>query len=83
MIQDTLTKRIECVVCGDDILCSQLMSRLELKKQDLMPDIVQIGNEIRSGLLFPDGELADYEGMVKLVNAGIDGAREVNDPFRN
>ncbi|MCI9143089.1 MAG: hypothetical protein HFH87_10795 [Lachnospiraceae bacterium] len=53
---------------------------LELKKQDVMPEMVQIGNEIRSGLLFPEGELPDYEGMVKLVNAGIDGARAVNDP---
>lgn len=47
-----------------------------LKEKGLLPDMVQIGNEIRSGLLFPDGELPDYDGMVKLVNAGIRGARE-------
>jgi len=47
-----------------------------LKEEGLLPDIVQIGNEIRSGLLFPEGELPDYRGMVKLVNAGIRGARE-------
>jgi arabinogalactan endo-1,4-beta-galactosidase len=47
---------------------------------DALPEIVQIGNEIRSGLLFPDGELPDYGGMVKLVNAGIRGARAVADP---
>lgn len=46
-----------------------------LKAEGLMPDMVQIGNEIRSGLLFPDGELPDYDGMVRLVNAGIRGAR--------
>ncbi|MDE7046077.1 MAG: arabinogalactan endo-1,4-beta-galactosidase, partial [Acetatifactor sp.] len=50
-----------------------------LKEEGLLPDIVQIGNEIRSGLLFPEGELPDYAGMVKLVNAGIRGAREVAD----
>ena len=46
-----------------------------LKEEDVLPDIVQIGNEIRSGLLFPDGELPDYTKMVQLVNAGIRGAR--------
>ncbi|MDL2301001.1 glycosyl hydrolase 53 family protein [Lachnospiraceae bacterium OttesenSCG-928-D06] len=50
---------------------------LSLKKGDAMPDMVQIGNEIRSGLLFPDGELPDYSSMVRLVNAGIRGARAV------
>ena len=50
-----------------------------LKEEGLLPDMVQIGNEIRSGLLFPEGELPDYAGMVKLVNAGIRGARAVAD----
>lgn len=55
---------------------------LRLQEEDLLPDMVQIGNEIRSGLLFPEGELPDYAGMVKLVNAGIRGAREVADADR-
>ena len=53
---------------------------LELKKQGVMPDVVQIGNEIRCGLMFPDGELPNYSQMVKLVNAGIDGAKAAGDP---
>ena len=53
---------------------------LTLQERGLLPDIVQIGNEIRSGLLFPEGELPDYAGMVQLVNAGIQGARSVADP---
>ena len=53
---------------------------LALQERGLLPDIVQIGNEIRSGLLFPDGELPDYAGMVRLVNAGIRGARSVAGP---
>lgn len=52
---------------------------LTLKEEGVLPNIVQIGNEIRSGLLFPDGELPDYKGMVELVNAGIQGARSVAD----
>lgn len=53
-----------------------------LERQGTLPDMVQIGNEIRSGLLFPEGELPDYEGMVRLINAGIRGAREVAGPER-
>lgn len=52
---------------------------MRLKSEGVLPDIVQIGNEIRSGLLFPEGELPDYEHMVALVNAGIRGARAVAD----
>lgn len=50
---------------------------LTLKEEGVLPEIVQIGNEIRSGLLFPEGELPNYKGMVELVNAGIQGARAV------
>lgn len=52
---------------------------LTLKGEGVLPEIVQIGNEIRSGLLFPEGELPNYKGMVELVNAGIQGARAVAD----
>ncbi len=50
--------------------------------QGTLPDMVQIGNEIRSGLLFPEGELPDYQGMTALVNAGIQGARDAAGPDR-
>lgn len=52
---------------------------LALKAEGVLPDMVQIGNEIRSGMLFPDGELPDYAHMVRLINAGIRGARSVAD----
>ena len=48
-----------------------------LKRENALPDMVQIGNEIRSGFLFPDGEVPHYSQMVELINAGIDGAREI------
>ncbi len=52
---------------------------LALQEKGVLPDIVQIGNEIRSGLLFPEGELPDYAGMTGLVNEGIRAARSVAD----
>ncbi len=55
---------------------------LQLEKEDVLPDIVQIGNEIRSGMLFPDGAVPDYQTMAGLINAGIRGARSVADKER-
>lgn len=50
-----------------------------MRAEGVLPEYVQIGNEIRSGLIFPDGEVPDYAGMVRLINAGIRGARAVAD----
>ena len=55
---------------------------LQLEKEGAFPDIVQIGNEIRSGLLFPDGAVPNYQSMAALINAGIRGARSVADKDR-
>ncbi len=55
---------------------------LAFEAQGTLPNMVQIGNEIRSGLIFPEGELPDYAGMVRLINAGIRGARSVADKDR-
>lgn len=50
----------------------------ELGRQDCLPDMVQVGNEIRSGMLFPDGAIPEYEKLAGLVNAGIRAVREVS-----
>lgn len=55
---------------------------LTLEKEEVLPQIVQIGNEIRSGLLFPDGAVPDYKGMTALINVGIRGARSIADKNR-
>ena len=51
---------------------------IELSKADALPDMVQIGNEIRSGMLFPDGAVPDYHALAKLVNAGIRAVRDLS-----
>lgn len=51
---------------------------LRLSQEGALPDMVQVGNEIRSGMLFPDGEVPNYETLAALVNAGIDAVRDVN-----
>lgn len=49
-----------------------------LTAEGCQPDMVQVGNEIRSGMLFPDGEVPHFEQLAKLVNAGIQAVRDVN-----
>lgn len=51
---------------------------IRMKQEDVFPDIVQIGNEIRSGMLFPDGEVPHFDRLTELVNAGIRAVRDVD-----
>jgi arabinogalactan endo-1,4-beta-galactosidase len=43
----------------------------------LQPDYIQIGNEINSGLLWPEGNSRDTAGMLGLIRAGIKAVRQV------
>ncbi len=47
-----------------------------LKNHKLEPAMVQVGNEITNGLLWPDGHIDNVETMVALLKAGIKGVRE-------
>ena len=47
-----------------------------LKNRQLMPKMVQVGNEITKGLLWPDGYVDNLPGMAALLKAGIRGVRE-------
>ncbi|ADU31212.1 glycosyl hydrolase 53 family protein [Evansella cellulosilytica] len=42
------------------------------------PDMVQVGNEIRPGMLFDDGRIVDndFSNLAELVNSGIDAVRD-------
>jgi len=42
----------------------------------VLPDLVQVGNEITHGLLWPDGKLPEHwENFADLLKAGIDGVQ--------
>ncbi|WP_044915769.1 glycoside hydrolase family 53 protein [Butyrivibrio sp. WCE2006] len=49
----------------------------EFKKNDLIPEMIQIGNEITKGLLWPDGHIDRVSNMARLLKAGIKAARHV------
>lgn len=47
-----------------------------LKNHKLLPEMVQVGNEITNGFLWPDGHVDHVETMVTLLKAGIKAVRE-------
>lgn len=53
-----------------------------LQKEGILPDMVQVGNEIRSGMLFPDGAVPAYGHLSALVNAGIRAVREISKDIK-
>ncbi|MBY0481838.1 MAG: arabinogalactan endo-1,4-beta-galactosidase [Chitinophagaceae bacterium] len=49
-----------------------------LKKQNTFPDMIQVGNEINHGMLWPDGNAKNMDQLAKLLKAGIKGVRAVD-----
>ena len=49
-----------------------------LRDQGTMPDMVQIGNEINHGMVWPDGHIGNMDGLAGLLSAGVEGVNAVN-----
>jgi len=48
----------------------------------VLPDMVQIGNEVINGMLWPDGKLPEnWDNFADLINAGINGVFEGCNPL--
>lgn len=47
-------------------------------ENDARPTMVQVGNELSNGLLWPEGKVPNYDNIAKFVNAGIRGVRAVD-----
>ena len=48
------------------------------KAEEILPQMVAVGNEITNGLLWPYGKMPNYGNIAKLVNAGIHAVREID-----
>lgn len=48
-----------------------------LKAKDVKPEWVQIGNEITSGMLWPDGSIDNFEQLSKLLNSGYEAVKVI------
>jgi len=51
---------------------------IALKQVDVFPTMIQIGNELSNGLLFPYGKYPEYENIARFVSAGIKAVRDVD-----
>ena len=48
-----------------------------LKDQGTPPDMVQIGNEINHGMIWPEGGINNLDSLAQLIYAGINGVKAV------
>ena len=49
-----------------------------LKNAGAAPDMVQIGNEINHGMIWPEGHINNLDSLAQLVYAGIQGVKAVD-----
>ena len=54
------------------------MVLLKLKEQETLPDMVQIGNEINHGIVWPEGHISNPDNLAALLKAGTDAVKEVD-----
>lgn len=47
----------------------------KLAKEGIRPELVQVGNEITNGLLWPTGKKPEFENIAKYVSAGVRAVR--------
>jgi len=50
----------------------------QLKAQGTTPDMVQVGNEINHGMIWPDGEINNLDSLSQLIYEGVKGVRAVS-----
>ena len=51
-----------------------MLSMIAFRDSGAFPDMVQVGNEISNGMMWPDGKLPDnWDNFAELVQAGING----------
>jgi arabinogalactan endo-1,4-beta-galactosidase len=55
---------------------------LALKEQGTLPDMVQVGNEINHGMLWPDGGTKHLDTLASFFKAGIKGVRDVDKSIK-
>jgi|GEM_PF-64042 len=49
-----------------------------LKDQGTIPNMVQIGNEINHGMIWPEGHIGNLDSLAQLIQAGIEGVKSVD-----
>jgi beta-galactosidase len=50
----------------------------QMKNAGVTPDMVQIGNEINHGMIWPEGHINNLDSLAQLIYAGIQGVKAVD-----
>lgn len=50
----------------------------KLRREEAYPTLVQIGNEVTNGLLWPYGKVPNYDTIAKFISAGIRAVRSLD-----
>lgn len=50
----------------------------QLKDQGTTPDMVQVGNEINHGIVWPEGNVSNFDGLAQLINAGTAAVKSID-----
>lgn len=51
---------------------------LTMRKEHVFPTMIQVGNELSNGLLWPYGKVPDYDNIARFINAGIRAVKSVD-----
>jgi arabinogalactan endo-1,4-beta-galactosidase len=66
----------------DSLTAFTRQTLLALKAQGTLPDMVQVGNEINHGMLWPDGKSKNLDTLAAFFKAGIAGVRSVDKDIK-
>ncbi len=64
---DEITKAVENYT-------AQVLNKLV--KEGMRPDMVQVGNEVTNGLLWPYGKVPNWDNIARFIGAGVKAVRE-------
>ncbi len=65
-------------VLSDSLYAYTKMVMASLKSQGTTPDMVQIGNEINHGMVWPEGHIGNLDSLAILIQSGIKAVADVD-----
>ena len=51
---------------------------LAMREADVFPDLIQVGNELTNGMLWPLGKMPNYDNLARFISAGIRAVRAID-----
>lgn len=66
----------------DDVYNHTFAVLNDLKTAGVTPEWVQIGNEIPSGILWPEGNTSNWGQLAQLLNKGYDATKAIDNSIK-